>query len=171
MNRHKWFVTMSAMMVAFLVWVSPAQAKTVNCCVIDPPACCDYDPLPLGSGCSGCGLETCAGCDAIDNSDPFCTPLVMACCDESTGTCHEAWGSCCGAFGFTVIGDCEDCEAQHQELQGMSNASPAYEDDVEGTDPSEDQASSVSSWVLVVAALLLLPAVPIVMRRRARRQE
>ncbi len=169
MNRHKWFVVMSVIAVLFFVWVSPAQAKAPICCVWDPPRCCALTPF---EGCSGCGLTTCDDCDAVDGTYPIsCEPLAFACCDESTGECQEAWGTCCEAFGFTLMSNCGDCEAQREEPEGMTNASPAYDNDVDEAETSGDQASPSSLWVLVVSALLLLPAVPLVMRRRARRQE
>ncbi len=163
MNRHKWFVAMSAMTVAFFVWVNPAQAKIPICCMWDPPRCCGYE-----NNCTACGLTTCQDCDAVDGTYPIsCEPLAFACCDESTGECQEAWGTCCEAFGFTVMSNCGECEARREE----PDASLACYDDVDEAETSEDQASPSSLWVLVVAAPLLLPAVPLVMRRRARRQK
>ncbi len=145
------------------VGVNPVQAKVGYCCLWqDPPNnCCSHVP-----DCNLCGLQNCRDCDAFI---PENCAGIGSCCDTSTGECHGIAGSCCEALGYTHVPDCEDCEILREEPEGMTNASLAYEADEAAT--SQDQATSVSIWVVVVSALLLLPAVPIVMRRRARRQE
>ncbi len=169
MNRHKLYVAMSATMVAFFVWVNPVRGDPVyECCVEDPPSCC-----VRADNCSGCGLTTCQDCDAhMMRRDQSCG-VFRPCCIDPPGECFYIAADCCEALGYRVVTRCsEECGPQPPGKPAGGNAVDLDGNDgAEEAETSEDQASPSPLWVLVVAALLLLPAVPLVMRRRAARQE
>lgn len=153
MNRHKWFVAMSAMTVAFFVWVNPTQGIPEICCMDRPNQDC------CGRTCECAPGEGCGGCDAM--AEGGCE-LVGPCCNHATRECFEMNPDCCEALGYAVLPTCYGCGWEPEGHPG--------DDQEEAAKPTADEPELSSVWVLVVAALLLLPAVPLVMRRRAARQ-
>ncbi len=155
MNRHKWYVAMSAMIVAFMVCVNPVRGDPCpDCCVDDPPACCCPN-----DNCSDCGLSTCQDCDVRLQVVGQSCGTPEPCC-RGQHDCAMMAPDCCVALGYQVVASCRWCDWDPWQPSG---------DRDEADEPSADNAGSGSVWLLVAAALLLLPAVPIVMRRRAAR--
>jgi hypothetical protein len=154
MKGHQSFVAMTAIAVALLIWIAPVDARVPLCCVDEEPVCCTQN-----YNCAGCGLESCTECDAVPPPDAECGEPEPCCRNPFTQDCVMMAPDCCEALGYTVMGSCLPCQSAH----------PAKPEEPDPEETSEASSSSTSIWLVAITAVLLLPAVPMVMRRRTNR--
>ncbi|UCC32550.1 MAG: hypothetical protein JSU86_09750 [Phycisphaerales bacterium] len=162
-HRHfKSCVAVSVATLAVFVWIDPARAVDKYCYYDEPYCCVD----PPGGACAKIPDATAEA--PCENPVPCCTgtgqcsdDLVDADCCRALPNWYRPMGGTCANPGVS----CPGPEFSSADGDG-ENFSPA--------DYEYDQAttSSTGMWGLLIAALVVVPAVPIVVaRRRAARRE
>ena len=158
MRVHKHFkacVAVSVATLAVFVWIDPVRAVDTKACYYDGPfhCCVSYPPWYCKAGDAEAEGSSC------DTPVPCCTGAGQ-CSDDLVDA------DCCQALPDWFLPDGGTCDGPPMMICPPENFSPADYDYEQAT------SSSTGMWGLLIAALVVVPAVPIVVaRRRAARRE